>query len=83
MDGQELEIRLVFNDDNLLRRALAEKLAEACRLAGIRLIVQPVSWAEFVGKKLKTGDFDTALISFKMPEFGNLDSFFHSKATIE
>ncbi|GAB4283572.1 MAG: ABC transporter substrate-binding protein [Candidatus Rifleibacteriota bacterium] len=81
-DGKNLEIRLAFNEDNLLRRSLAEKLIEQCRLAGIKLIVEPVSWAELVANKLKTGEFDTALLSIKLPEFGNMDSFFHSKAII-
>lgn len=78
--GKKLEIKIAFNEDNLLRRALAEKFSEDCKRAGINLVLQPVSWAELVSSHLKKGDFETALVSFKFPEFGNLDAFFHSRS---
>jgi ABC-type transport system substrate-binding protein len=71
---------LVINEDNLLRRAVAEDLVKDCRRAGIELNVQAVSWSEFVSGKLQKKDFDTALLSIKIPEFGNAISLFHSQA---
>ena len=78
-NGQKLEINVFFNDDNLLRRAVAERFGEDCRRAGVSLVLKPVTWSELVSKHLKTGDFDTALVSLRFPEFGNLNSFLHSQ----
>lgn len=77
-EGQKLELKIAFNDDNLLRRALAEKFTVDCKKAGINLILQPVAWAELVSRHLKKGEYDTALVSFKLPKFGNIDTFLHS-----
>ena len=77
---QTLELGIVFNDDNLLRRALAEKFAESCKRAGIKLTLKPVTWAEMVGNYLKSGEYDTALISVTLPAAGNADSLFHSRS---
>jgi peptide/nickel transport system substrate-binding protein len=79
-NGQKLELSIHFNDDNLLRRALAEKFAESCKRAGIKLILKPVTWAEMVSNHLKSGKYDTALISVTLPEAGNADSLFHSRS---
>lgn len=78
--GQKLELRITFNDDNLLRRALAEKFSEDCKRAGINLILHPVSWADLISSHLKKADFDTALISYKIPTSGNVKDLFHSQA---
>jgi peptide/nickel transport system substrate-binding protein len=77
-NGQKFELSIHFNDDNLLRRALAEKFAESCKQVGIKLVLKPVTWAEMVGKHLKSGKYDTALISVTLPAAGNADSLFHS-----
>jgi peptide/nickel transport system substrate-binding protein len=80
LNGKKLQLTLVINEDNLLRRAVAEDLVKDCRRAGIELNVQAVSWSEFVSGKLQKKDFDTALLSIKIPEFGNAISLFHSQA---
>ncbi len=82
-NGQKLELRIVFNEDNLLRRAIAEKFAQDCRRAGISLQLHAVTWSDLVAKHLKQGDFDTALVSFKLPQFGNLNRLLHSKARLD
>ncbi|MEW6710293.1 MAG: ABC transporter substrate-binding protein [Candidatus Riflebacteria bacterium] len=79
-NGQKLELSVVFNDDNLLRRAVAERFVEDCRRAGVLLTLKPVSWSDLVSQHLKKGDFDTALVSFRFPEAGNLVDLLHSKS---
>ncbi|MFZ5953011.1 MAG: ABC transporter substrate-binding protein [Candidatus Rifleibacteriota bacterium] len=79
-NGQKLELSVVFNDDNLLRRAVAERFVEDCRRAGVLLTLKPVSWSDLVSQHLKKGDFDTALVSFRFPEAGNLIDMLHSKS---
>ncbi len=79
-DGQKLHLSVAFNDDNLFRRAVAEKFADDCRRAGVLLDLKPVSWSDLVSGNLKKGDFDTALLSLKLPAFGNIGAFLHSQA---
>lgn len=79
-NGQKLQISLNFNEDNLLRRAVAEKFSQDCKRAGILLELKPVTWSELVSQHLKKGDFDTALVSLKMPAYGNYRDFFHSES---
>ncbi|MGM0598344.1 MAG: ABC transporter substrate-binding protein [Candidatus Rifleibacteriota bacterium] len=79
-NGEKLELNIHFNDDNLLRRALAEKFAESCMRAGVKLNLTPVTWAELVSNNLKNGKYDTALISVTLPAAGNADYLFHSRS---
>jgi ABC-type transport system substrate-binding protein len=76
--GKPCEITILVNDDNLIRRVIADKIVEDLKYAGIKASVEAVSWAEFVGARLKTGNFDTALLSYQLPAAGNWVAFLHS-----
>lgn len=80
--GKPCEISVLVNDDNLSRRAIAEKIIEDLKHAGIRGKIEAVSWADFAGKRLKNGEFDSALLSCQLPVAGNWISFFHSDKDI-
>ncbi|EKD83881.1 MAG: hypothetical protein ACD_39C00391G0001 [uncultured bacterium] len=80
--GKPCQIGILVNDDNLMRRVMADKMAEDLGRAGIKVVVEAVSWAEFAGGRLRKGNFDTALLSFQLPPAGNWVSLLHSSPTI-
>ena len=80
--GKPCQISILVNDDNLLRRVMADKIAEDLQHAGIKAVVEAVSWAEFVGGRLRAGNFDTALLSYQLPAAGNWTAFLHSSPGI-
>ncbi|KAF1082132.1 MAG: hypothetical protein GQF41_1772 [Candidatus Rifleibacterium amylolyticum] len=79
--GKPCEISILVNDDNLTRRVIADKIVEDLRSVGIKAKVEAVSWADFVGSRLKDGNFDTALLSYQLPAGGNWVAFLHSSPT--
>ncbi|NLF95691.1 MAG: hypothetical protein GX569_03070 [Candidatus Riflebacteria bacterium] len=82
VSGNPCEISILVNDDNLTRRVIADKMVEDLKRAGIKARVEAVAWAEFVGSRLKTGKFDTALLSYQLPAAGNWVAFLHSSPAV-
>ena len=72
------ELKVSFNDDNLARRMVSEKIVEALKAVGVKASVDAVSWAELVKQRLQNKSFDTCLISLQLPEHGNWVGLFHS-----
>lgn len=80
LDGQDFTLEILVNDDNIIRRVIAEKIIEDLKRAGIKASVKAVSWAEFVAGRLRGSDFDTALVSYTLPAAGNWNSFLYTAA---
>lgn len=80
LNGQVFAIEILVNDDNMTRRVIADRILEDLRRAGIQATVKAVSWAEFVAGRLRSADFDTALVSYSLPRAGNWTAFLHSSA---
>ena len=58
--GEQLELRLVVNQDNTFKAALAEETASSLRELGIQVTVERLAWEEFTAA-LEKGDFDLYL----------------------
>ena len=82
VDGKAFEIGILLNDDNLVRRVIAEKMLTDLRQAGIVARIDAVSWADFVSTRLRKAEYDTALVSYQLPSAGNWVSFLHSAPVV-
>lgn len=58
--GERLELRLVVNQDNTFKVAMAETAAESLRELGITVMLERLAWEEFV-TALERGEFDLYL----------------------
>ncbi|HNX77803.1 MAG TPA: ABC transporter substrate-binding protein [Candidatus Rifleibacterium sp.] len=77
--GKPFEISILINDDNLTRRVVADQMVADLAKSAITASVEAVSWSDFVAKRLRPGEFSTALLSLQLPAAGNWVSLLHSK----
>lgn len=77
-DGKKLEISISFNSDNILRKTVAESIISDLSKIGVRASKDEVSWSELLSDRLKPGDFDTAILSYRLAEGTNHKSIFYS-----
>jgi peptide/nickel transport system substrate-binding protein len=80
--GKAFEISILINDDNLTRRVIAEQMLADLGRAGIKASVEAVSWSDFVSRRLRQGEFSTALLSLQLPTAGNWVSLLHSSPKV-
>ncbi len=81
-NGNPFEIKILINDDNLSRRVIADQIVADLGRAGIKAVVEAVSWSDFASKRLKQGEFSTALLSYHFPICGNWSSLLHSSPKV-
>ncbi|HNW11991.1 MAG TPA: hypothetical protein PKI71_11545, partial [Candidatus Rifleibacterium sp.] len=74
--------KILINDDNLSRRVIADQIVADLGRARVKAVVESVSWSDFVSKRLKQGEFSTALLSYHFPIGGNWVSLLHSSPKI-
>jgi peptide/nickel transport system substrate-binding protein len=79
-DGKPLTMNIVYNQDNFLRKLVAEAIQADLKKVGISVQIQPLNWAELIGKHLEKQDFDAYLLAFQLPAGGNWLSLWHSQA---
>ena len=81
-NGSPFEIKILINDDNLSRRVIADQIVVDLGRAHIKASVEAVSWSDFVSKRLRQGEFSTALLSYQFPAGGNWVSLLHSSPKV-
>lgn len=81
-NGKPFEIKILINDDNLSRRVIADQIVADLGRAHIKAVVEAVSWSDFVSKRLRQGEFNTALLSYHFPVGGNWASLLHSSPKV-
>jgi len=81
-NGKPFEIKILINDDNLSRRVIADQIVADLGRAHIKAVVEAVSWSDFVSKRLRQGEFSTALLSYHFPVGGNWASLLHSSPKV-
>ncbi len=81
-NGKVFEISILINDDNLTRRVIAEQMLTDLARAGIKASVEAVSWSDFVSRRLRQGEFSTALLSLQLPAAHNWVSLLHSSPKV-
>jgi len=82
LNGNPFEIKILINDDNLSRRVIADQIVADLGRAHIKAVVEAVSWSDFVSRRLRQGEFSTALLSYHFPAGGNWASLLHSSPKI-
>ncbi|WP_265443634.1 peptide ABC transporter substrate-binding protein [Acetivibrio straminisolvens] len=75
-----LSLELMVNDDNEIRLAVAEKIKEQLKEAGIGIEIKKVRWDEELGK-VQTGKFDMVFIGCTVTSVPDI-SFLYSSAEI-
>ena len=76
-----LSIKLIINDDNNLRYAVAKELASQLNKNGISVEISKISWAD-VHKTIKAGNYDMALMGYRISSIPDL-SFAYSTDEIK
>ncbi len=82
INGSPFEIKILINDDNLSRRVIADQIVADLGRAKIKAVVEAVSWSDFASKRLRQGEFSTALLSYHFPAGGNWSSLLHSSPKV-
>ena len=82
INGNPFEIKILINDDNLSRRVIADQIVADLGRAKVKAVVEAVSWSDFASKRLRQGEFSTALLSYQFPTGGNWVALLHSSPKI-
>ncbi|WZL74673.1 peptide ABC transporter substrate-binding protein [Clostridiaceae bacterium 35-E11] len=75
--NQELNLRLLVNEENLQRVKVAEMIAEQLGQIGIHIVVDKVGWEEYQ-RKMFANSFDIVLGGWKLSNIPDLRFFLHS-----
>lgn len=78
--NQPFEIRILTNNENLLRKMASEIIVENLKKYKIKSHVDSVSWAELVDQIFNTNNYDSFLIALFIPADKNIINLFHSKS---
>ncbi len=76
--GKPLNMNILVNGDNLLRKMLAEALVPMLKRVGLQAQIEAVDWSEMVEKRLAVGSFSTFVMGFYAPTDGNWINLWHS-----
>lgn len=76
-----LKLKLIVNDDNILRYTVAKEIASQLGKNGISVEVTKIPWAD-VQKNIKAGSYDLAILGYRISSIPDL-SFAYSTAEIQ
>lgn len=79
INGETFSLKILVNDDNMLRRMVAERMILKLKKAGIKAEIEAVAWSDFIVGKLRKGEFETALLSYHISENSSLKNLFATK----
>ena len=77
-NGNTFSINILVNNDSVSRKLIAERIVKRLNEAGIQSNLQSVSWNDFITNKLKTGNYETALLSYHISNDCSMKSLFTS-----
>lgn len=75
---QELTLRLVTNDENVIRNRVADEISERLKEAGFNIIVHKYSW-DNMNNVIYSGDFDLLICGYNLMPTMDVSFAFHSK----
>ncbi|HEY5587201.1 MAG TPA: peptide ABC transporter substrate-binding protein [Ruminiclostridium sp.] len=75
-----LTLKLIVNDDNILRLSVANEIASQLGKIGITVVVSRVPWAD-VQKNISSGAYDMAILGYRISSIPDL-SFAYATAEI-
>ncbi len=79
LGGRPLELPILVNDDNLLRKQMAESLTSRCNAAGFKASVTAVPWSDLVQQRLLPGSYTAFLMAFAVPANGDWRALWGSR----
>ena len=77
--NQGEKLKIIVNDDSIERRKIADKIVESLVKAGIEAEVESLPWSEFVSGRLKSGNYETAMVCYHIQNNCSLKNIFSSK----
>lgn len=77
-NGKPFGMKILVNEENLLRKLVGEEISAQFKRAGVDATVEAVSWSEFLGSRLASDSWDSFLLSFQLPRAGNAVDLWHS-----
>jgi len=80
--GKSYTLAIYTNQENLLRKLIADAIAESFAKIGIRTSVVPQPWSDLLGKHLKSGNYDAFLMGFYVPRNGSWLNLWHSAPSV-
>ncbi len=81
LGNQGEKLKIIVNDDSIERRKIADKIVESLVKAGIEAEVESLPWSEFVSDRLKSGNYETAMVCYHIQNNCSLKNIFSSKKT--
>lgn len=76
-NGKPFSMKILINEENLVRKLIAEEISTQLKRAGVDATVEPVSWSELLGSRLASDSWDSFLLSFQVPRAGNAVDLWH------
>lgn len=73
IDGRReyLSFELLVNDENMLRKSVAEEIVQQLKVLGIEVTVVPLKWDEML-EKIESGKYDMALMGCTVPQIPDI-----------
>ncbi|HOT30005.1 MAG TPA: ABC transporter substrate-binding protein [Candidatus Ozemobacteraceae bacterium] len=78
VNGKPFSMKILVNEENLVRKLVAEEISTQLRRAGIDASVEAISWSELLGTKLVGDTWDSFLLAFQLPRAGNAIDLWHT-----
>lgn len=78
MNGKPFAMKILVNEENLVRKLVAEEISSQLRRAGIDASVEAVSWSDLLGNRLVGDSWDSFLLAFQLPRSGNAVDLWHT-----
>ncbi len=78
-NSNPFKLNILVNNDNMSRKMIAERMINRLKIAGIDAEIESVSWNDFISGRLKTGKFETTLLSYHISNYCSMKSLFETK----
>lgn len=78
VNGKPLVMKILVNEENLVRKLVAEEISSQLRRVGVDASVEVISWSELLGNRLAGDTWDSFLLAFQLPRTGNAVDLWHT-----
>ncbi len=78
VNGKPFVMTILVNEENLVRKLVAEEISSQLRRVGVDASVETVSWSELLGNRLAGDTWDSFLLAFQLPRAGNAVDLWHT-----
>ncbi len=78
VNGKPFAMKILVNEENLVRKLVAEEISSQLRRVGVDASVEAISWSELLGNRLAGDTWDSFLLAFQLPRAGNAVDLWHT-----